>query len=52
MFGVVVEHDRVVVLAGEPDLVLGGGQLLLQLQDVLVGLQVGIVLDDGEQRTQ
>ena len=38
--GVVVEHGRVVVLAREADLVLGRGQLLLQAQDVLVGLQV------------
>jgi hypothetical protein len=50
--GVVVEHGGVVVLARERDLVLGRGQLLLELEDVLVGLELGIVLDDGEQRAQ
>ena len=50
--GVVVEDARVVVLAAERDLVLGRGQLLLELEDVLVRLELGIVLDDGEQRAE
>ena len=49
----VVAHDGVVVeLAREGDLVLGRGQLLLERHDVLVGLEVGVVLDHREQRTQ
>ena len=50
--GVELADRAVVVLAAEADLVLGGGQLLLQLQDVLVRLQVGVVLDQGEQLAQ
>ena len=49
---VVVEDGRVVVLAGERDLVLGGRQLLLEFEDVLVRLELGVVLDDREQRAQ
>ena len=49
---VVVEDCRVVVLARERDLVLGRRQLLLELEDVLVGLELGVVLDDREQRAQ
>src|SRR6185436_15675476 len=49
---VVVEDGRVVVLPAKRDLVLGRRQLLLELEDVLVGLQLGIVLDDGEQRSE
>src|SRR5690606_13643283 len=50
---VVVVHDRVVVvLAGERDAVLGGGQLLRQLHHVLVGLQVGVGLGQREQPPQ
>src|SRR6185503_6805845 len=48
--GVVVEDRRVVVLAAEGDLVLGCRQLLLELEDVLVRLELGVVLDDREQR--
>ena len=49
----VVEHHRVVIgLPGEGDLVLGGGQFLLQGQHVLVGLQVGIGLGHGEKPAQ
>src|SRR3954463_9762351 len=40
---VVVEHAGVVVLAREADLVLSRGQLLLQLEHVLVRLKLGIV---------
>ena len=40
------------MLARERDLVLGRGQLLLQLEHVLVGLELGVVLDDREQRAQ
>ena len=50
--GVVVEHAGVVVLAREADLVLGRRQLLLQLEHVLVRLQLGVVLDDREERAQ
>ena len=51
--GVVEFQDRrVVVLAGERDLVLGRGQLLLQRENVLVGLERRVVLDDGEERAQ
>ena len=50
--GVVVEHGGVVMLARERDLVLGGGQLLLELEDVLIGLELRVVLDDREQRAQ
>ena len=48
--GVVVEHAVVVELPRVGDPVLGGGQLLLQLQEVLVGLEVGVGLAEGEQR--
>ena len=40
------------MLAREADLVLGRRQLLLEGEDVLVGLELGIVLDDGEQGAQ
>src|SRR5262245_8169210 len=51
--GLVVLADRVVVvLAGEADLVLGAGELLLELHEVLVGLQVGIGLGHGEELAQ
>ena len=51
--GVVEFQDRgVVVLAGERDLVLRRGQLLLQRQNVLVGLESRVVLDDREERAQ
>src|SRR5262249_50311727 len=46
----VVLPDRVVVgLAGERDLVLGAGELLLQRRHALVRLEVGVALEDGEQ---
>jgi hypothetical protein len=51
--GVVVgQHRVVVVLARVADAGLGVGQLLLQRQEILVGLQVGIVLRHGEQALQ
>src|ERR687895_2618844 len=50
--GVVLEHAGVVVLPREADLVLGRGQLLLEVEHVLVRLQIRVVLDDGEQRSQ
>ena len=40
------------MLPAEADLVLGRRQLLLELHDVLVGLEVGVVLDEGEQLAQ
>src|SRR6056297_2425231 len=50
---VVVGQDTVVVeLAGVGDPPLGGGQLFLQCQEVLVGLEVGIGLAEREQLTQ
>src|SRR5688572_32947659 len=46
----VVFHHRVVVrLAREGDLVLGAGELFLQRQHVLVRLEVGVGLGEGEQ---
>ena len=46
----VVLHDLVVVeLAREADLVLGRGEFLLERQEVLVRLEVGILLDDNEE---
>lgn len=50
--GGVLADCAVVVLPGEADLALGRGQLLLQLEDVLVGLQVGVVLDQRDQLAQ
>ena len=47
--GVVGEHRRVVVAARRRDLVLGVGQLRLQLLEVLRRLQVGIRLRDREE---
>src|SRR6187431_2943345 len=49
---VVIEHRRVVVLAREADLVLGRRELLLELHDVRARLEVRVVLDDREQRSQ
>jgi hypothetical protein len=40
------------VLAGEADLVLRRPQLLLELQDVLVRLEIGVILDNCEQRAE
>src|SRR5262249_60744602 len=46
---VVIAVDRIVVeLAREGDLVFRGGQLLLQLLDVVVGLELRIGLDQGK----
>ena len=47
-----VPHGGVVVAAGRRDAVLGGGQLLLEGEEVLVGLEVGVGLGDGEQATE
>ena len=49
---VVIAHGVDVVAAGHRDAVLGAFQLRLQGEEVLVGLQVGIVLDDSEQARQ
>src|SRR5881396_1285840 len=49
---VVVQDACVVVLPAERDLVLGRRDLFLQGQDVLVGLELRVVLDDGEQGAQ
>src|SRR5436309_5905065 len=46
---VVVHHRVVVALARERDPVLGARQLFLQREHVLVGLQLRVRLDDGEQ---
>ena len=40
-------HAVVVALAGDLDAVFGSGELVLQAEEVLVGLQFGIVLGDG-----
>src|SRR5437667_298091 len=50
--GVVLPDRAVVVLPGEADLVLGGGQLLLELHDVLVGLELRVILDESEELAQ
>ena len=50
--GVQVAHVGVVVAARGGDAVLGGGQLVLQGHEVLVGLEVGVGLDDREQAAE
>ncbi len=46
-------HDVVVVeLPGVGDLALGPGQLLLEHEEVLVGLELGVALGHGEQGLQ
>ena len=50
--GVQLGDRVVVVLAGEGDLVLGLGQLALQVEEVRVGLEVGVGLGDGVQPDQ
>src|SRR5882724_10764960 len=47
--GVELLHDGVVVAAGGGDFVLGVGQLVLQLLEVLAGAQLGIGLRYREQ---
>ena len=47
--GVEVADGGVVVAAGRGDPVLGRGQLGLQCHEVLVGLEVGVGLHDGEE---
>ena len=49
---VVLHHAVVVELPRVRDAVLGGGELLLQRQEVLVRLQVGVRLGEREQRLQ
>src|SRR5664279_699560 len=49
---VVVEDAGVVMLPRERNLVLGRGQLLLEREDVLVGLQLRVVLDYREERAE
>ena len=49
---VVLQHGVVVELPGVGDPALGGRQLLLQCQEVLVGLQVGVRLAECEQLPQ
>ena len=46
------DHLVVVELPGVRDLRLGAGELLLQREEVLVRLQVGVVLGDGDQPPQ
>src|SRR5262245_40887342 len=46
--GFLLHHRVVERLAGERDLVLGAGELLLQREHVLVGFQVGIRLGERE----
>jgi hypothetical protein len=50
--GVPLAHVVVVVLPGESHLVLRVGQFLLQVPEVLVGLEVRVALGDGEQPAQ
>src|SRR6266550_4587018 len=50
--GVVLPDRAVVVLPGEADLVLGGGQLLLELHDVFVRLELGVILDQSKELAQ
>ena len=50
--GVQLGDRVVVVLAGERDLVLGLGQLLLEVEEVGVGLEVRVGLGDGVQPDQ
>ncbi|MPL95125.1 hypothetical protein SDC9_41291 [bioreactor metagenome] len=45
---VVLLHRIVIVLAGEGDLVLRGGELFLEGEEILVGLQVGVVFRHGQ----
>ena len=45
-------HLVVVELPGVSDLRLGAGQFLLQRQEVLVGLEIGVVLGYGDQVTE
>ena len=47
--GVEVADGGVVVAPGRGDAVLGGGQLVLQGHEVLVGLEVGVGLGDGDE---
>ena len=49
---VVVPHRLDIVAAGDRDAVFGAFELRLQRQEILVGLQVGIVLDHREQPRQ
>src|SRR5438132_5317618 len=50
--GVVVAAVAVVEAAGERDLVLGRGEVLRQVLELLHGLQLRVILRDREQRTQ
>ncbi len=53
LHGVVVGQYRVVVhLAADGDAILGLGELGLQLAEVLVGLQLGVRLCDGEETAE
>src|SRR4030067_3214394 len=46
-------HDGIVVeLPGVGDLALGPGQLLLEHEEVLVGLELGVVLGHGKEGLQ
>src|SRR3954463_7920986 len=47
--GVVLHHRIVIGLPREGDLVLGAGELFLQREHVLVGLEVGVLLENGNQ---
>src|SRR5262245_33476880 len=50
--GVVLHHRVVERLAREGHLVLGAGELLLQPEHVLVGLEVGVLLEHREQAAE
>ena len=49
---VVLAHRLDIVAAGDRDAVFGAFELRLQRQEILVGLEVRIVLDDGQQPRQ
>src|ERR1035437_5108221 len=50
--GVVVEDPTIVKVASVSDLVLGVGELPLQVEEVLVRLEIGVGLGHREQRAQ
>src|SRR5208337_1505531 len=50
--GVVILDGLVIAAALDGDAVFGSGQLVLKGQEVLIGFEIGIVLDDGQQPAQ
>jgi hypothetical protein len=47
--GVIGLDGVVVVFAGDGDAIFGAGEFVLQAEEILVGLELGIVFDDGEE---